>query len=234
MRRLLSALSLTAVVTLASPSVLLAQQSVSVYLGGFVPSGLSGRSDTDVLVNNIINGDYSLDIEVNDFAGFTFGAEWLVGITRNIEAGLGVGYYSNTVESVYAFLIEDNGTEIEQDLRLRIVPFWATLRFLPLGRDRAFQPYIGAGVGVLAWNYSEVGEFVDTFDDSVFQGRFVDSGAAVGPTVLGGVRFSLGSFDVGGEVRYQNASGDLDDPGFTGTTIDLGGFSYLATFNVRF
>jgi hypothetical protein len=234
MRRLLSALCLAALVTVASPSVLLAQQSVSVYLGGFVPSGLSGRSDTDVLVNNILNGDYSLDIETSDFAGFTIGAEWLVGITRNIEAGLGVGYYANTVESVYAFLVEDNGTEIAQDLRLRIVPFSATLRFLPFGRDRAVLPYIGAGVGVLAWNYSEVGEFVDTFDDSVFQGRFIDSGAAVGPLVVGGVRFSLGSFDVGGEIRYQNATGDLDDPGFTGTTIDLGGFSYLGTFNVKF
>jgi hypothetical protein len=234
MRRLLSALFLTAIVTVASPSVLLAQQSVSVYVGGFVPSGLSGRSDTDVLVNNIINGDYSLDIETSDFAGFTIGAEWLVGMTRNIEVGLGVGYYANTVESVYAFLVEDNGTEIAQDLRMRIVPFSATLRFLPFGRDSAVLPYIGAGVGVLAWKYSEIGEFVDTFDDSVFQGRFIDSGAAVGPLVVGGVRFSLGSFDVGGEVRYQNATGDLDDPGFTGTTIDLGGFSYLATFNVKF
>lgn len=241
MRRLLLACCFTTLVTAASPAVLHAQQSLNVQLGGFVPSGLSGRSDTDVLVNDIINGDYSLGnahtgevIEVNDFSNVTIGAEWLIGITRNVEAGLGVGYYSKTVESVYAHLIEDDDTEIAQDLRLRIVPFTATLRFLPLGRDASIQPYVGAGVGVLSWKYSEIGEFVDTFDDSVFQGRFVDSGAAAGPTVLGGVRFSLGSMDLGGEVRYQNATGDLDDVGFTGSTIDLGGFSYLATFNIRF
>jgi hypothetical protein len=234
MRRLLLALCLVTAVTAFSPSVLHAQQSVSVNLGGFVPRGLSGRSDTDVLVNDILNGQYSLDVDVNDFSGFTIGAEWLIGITRNVEAGLGLGYYSKTVNSVYAQLVEDNGTEIEQDLRLRVVPFTATLRFLPFGRDTAVQPYFGAGVGVLSWKYSEIGEFVDTFDDSVFQERFVDSGAAAGPTVLGGVRFSLGSMDIGGEVRYQNATGDLEDPGFTGSTIDLGGLSYLATFNIRF
>ena len=39
---------------------------------------------------------------------------------------------------------------------------------------------------------------------------------------------------IGGEVRYQQAEGDLDELDFLGPKIDLGGFSYLATFGVRF
>jgi hypothetical protein len=234
MRRLLLASSLVVLTATGLPSPSYAQQSINLHLGGFVPSGLSGRSADDALVNNLLNGEYSLDFDIKDFAGFSIGGEWLFGLHPRVEAGLGIGYYSRSVDSVYAEFIEDNGTEIEQDLRLRVAPFTATIRFLPVGREAAIQPYIGGGVGVFGWRYSEIGEFVDSFDDSVFQGRFIESGAAAGPVILGGVRFPLGSWDLGGEIRYQNASGDLEKEGFTGTTIDLDGFSYLMTFNIRF
>ena len=44
--------------------------------------------------------------------------------------------------------VNSNFSEIEQEFKLRIVPFTATFRFLPLGRKGAVQPYIGGGVGV--------------------------------------------------------------------------------------
>ena len=50
--------------------------------------------------------------------------------------------------TVYTDFVNANGTEIEQDLKLRIVPFTATVRFLPLGHHDGVEPYIGAGVGV--------------------------------------------------------------------------------------
>ena len=58
---------------------------------------------------------------------------------------------------------------------------------------------------------------------------------AVGPVILGGVRFPVGKWDIGGEIRYQDAEGDLPtDQGFSGSKIDLKGFNYLVTFNIRF
>jgi hypothetical protein len=46
---------------------------------------------------------------------------------------------------------------------------------------------------------------------------------------------SLGQFDPGFEVRYQSATGDLPaSQTFAGPRIDLGGFNYLFTFNIRF
>ena len=136
--------------------------------------------------------------------------------------------------TVYTDLVNINGTEIRQDLKLRIVPFTATVRFLPLGNTAAIQPYIGAGVGAYYWRYSETGQFVD-FQNNVFTGNFVGSGGAVGPTILGGVRVPVGSAGVGFEIRYQSAEGDLPaDQGFAGSTIDLGGMNYLFTMNFRF
>ncbi len=43
-----------------------------------------------------------------------------------------------------ADFVNANGSEIEQDLKLRVVPFTATVRFLPLGHDNGIEPYIGA------------------------------------------------------------------------------------------
>lgn len=207
-----------------------AQQQLSFSIGGFSPRAEDGRPSGDVLVNNL---DF-LAFDIKDFSGPLFGAEYLTALGDKFDAGLGVGYYQRTVPTVYNEFVNANGTEIEQDLKLRIVPFTATVRFLPMGHDNGVEPYIGAGVGVLSYRYSETGEFLAT-DRSIFRGNFVGSGTATGPVILGGIRVPVGSWGVGGEIRYQSAEGKLPaDQDFAGSTIDLGGLTYTFTINVRF
>lgn len=232
MRRLLTFAGIVLAGTLALPTTGYAQQSVNFYVGGFVPRALENRDFDDVLLNNY---DF-LDFVPGDFNGATVGAEWLVGLGEHFDAGLGVGFYSKTARSTYLDVVDFDRSEIRQNLSLRVVPFTATVRYLPLGRSDAFEPYVGAGVGVLAFRYRENGRFVDFNDDNfIFPGDFKGSGAATGPLILGGARFPVGSVSIGGEIRYQYAKGDLPtDQGFAGETIDLGGFSYLATVKLRF
>lgn len=230
---LVGALLVTGV--LAAPGAS-AQQSVNVYLGGFVPRGLDARGTDDVL---FANGDFlanrdDFSFDLGDFNGATFGAEWLIPVNYWVDAGFGLGYYQQTSNTFYRDLVNEDGSNIMQDLKLRIVPFTATFRLLPLGRGASIRPYIGAGIGVFTWRYSETGQFVD-FDDTIFRDSFAADGSEVGPVVLGGVTFPIGRTDIGGEIRYQKAEGDLpSDLGFAGPTIDLGGMSYLVVFNVRF
>jgi len=216
-----------------------AQQLLNLQIGGFVPTGSQTNGGT--VINDRANGDVLagdipfLDFNLNDFNGPTVNGEWLFGVGDNVEAGLGIGFYSRTVPSVYANLVNADGTEIEQDLKLRVVPFTATVRWLPIGRKGGFVPYLGAGIGVFSWRYQETGQFVDTTDNSIFSGTFTGSGSTVGPVVLGGVRVPVGEWGIGGEIRYQHAKGDLpSDQGFAGTTIDLGGFNYLFSINFKF
>lgn len=231
MRRLTVVSVLLVLAGLLAPASSYAQQSINFYVGGFVPKGEDARDRRDVLWNNL---DF-LAFNIKDFNGPTVGAEYLVGLNEFVEAGLGVGVYKRTVPSVYAFRVHQGGAEIEQDLKLRMVPFTATVRFLPLGRSAGIEPYIGAGVAIINWRYSESGEFVDFTDDSTFRDSFVGNGTATGPTVLGGVRIPLGNWGFGGEIRWQDAKGDMPtDLGFAGDKIDLGGWNYLATINVRF
>lgn len=237
MRRLISVLTVALVVVLGVPAMVSAQQSVSFSIGGFSPRGgqlstgvLSGRSAGDVLT---ANSDF-LAFNLRDFKNVTVNGEWLVGLGNMFEAGLGVGYYNKTVPAVYFDFVNSDGSEIAQDLRLQVVPFSATVRFLPIGRRNGFEPYVGAGVGVFSWRYSEIGQFLAT-DNSIFRDSFTAKGSSTGPVILGGVRVPIGSVGVGGEVRYQSADGTLPgNQGFAGTKIDLGGWTYVFTLNFRF
>jgi hypothetical protein len=208
------------------------RQSFGVNLGGFFPRGEDSRVEADVLVEN----RSSLIFDIGDFKGFSVGAEYLFGVTDHIELGGDVSFYQRSVPSVYAIPVHEDGREIEQDLKLRIAPITASVRFLPTGRYATVQPYIGIGAGILNWRYSETGEFVDFSDDTIFRDRFAASGTEVAPVVLGGVRFLADVWTVGGEVRWQKASADTGgaSAGFVegGDKIDLGGWT--ANFNIHF
>ena len=210
------------------------QSSVSLNLGYFALRGEDTRISDDVIIENLGLFAFGLD----QFNAGSVGAEWLVGFGEYVEVGLGVGFYQQTVLSVYDDFVNLDGTEIEQDFKLRVTPVTATARFFPFGQRSAIQPYAGAGVGFFNWRYSEVGEFVDfsTFDLEVFRDRFVAEGNDVGRVYLGGVRVLAGSrFAVGVEVRYQDVQGVVGiDQGFLEERIDLGGLTTSFTFNVRF
>ena len=236
MRRLVLTLLLGFIAT----PVAYAQQSLNLFVGGFTPRAEDARTPNDVLVNDLTVSP-QLAFNVSDFNGAVFGAEYLAGLGDKFEAGLGIGFQQRSVPSVYAQLVNTDGSEIEQTLKLRDIPFTATIRFVQLGHQSGVQPFIGGGVGVHAWRYSESGQFVDT-NSAIFRKTYVASGTATGPVVLGGVRFATSGWGVGGELRWQSAIGDLPpDSGFvTDRTIDnqpkidLGGFTYLFSVSFRF
>jgi len=230
MRRFVSLSAGALVIGLLATPIASAQQSLNFYVGAFSLRAQDARDKNDVLLNNL----NFLAFNIKDFNGPTIGGEWLVALGDNFEGSLGVGFSTRTVPTVYSNFVNTNGAEIEQDLKLRVVPATATIRFLPLGHHNGIEPYIGAGVGIFSYRYSESGQFLAT-DRTIFRDTFVGSGTATGPVVLGGVRVPVGSWGIGGEIRYQSATGNLpSDQDFSGTKIDLGGFNYLFTVGVRF
>ena len=208
------------------------QQSVTFNLGYFAVRGEDARISDDVLVENLDLFAFRL----GDFNNASAGAEWLMGLGEYLEAGVGLGFYRRTVASTYDDFVDVDGSEIEQDLKLRVIPFTTTIRFLPFGRSAALQPYVGGGLGIYAWRYSEVGDFIDFSDFAVFRDRFVAEGNDVGPVVLAGVRMPFGSrYAVGGELRYQTVQGTVGvENGFLEERIDLGGLTAQATLQVKF
>jgi len=230
MRRLvfggLAALLLSATPALAQDSV------VGVHVGGFLLKGEDGRSRDDALANNLS----FLSFDIGDFNGPVIGGDYFISAGSFVEVGVGLGFYQRTVPSVYDRFVDTDGTEIEQDLKLRVIPVTATVRLFPLSRDGGFQPYVGGGVAINRWRYSEAGEFVDFSDGAIFRDSFVDEGTKAGPVFLGGIRFPIGaSALLGGEYRYSTAKVDLDPSlGFAGETLDIGGSTLLVTLQFKF
>ena len=222
----------TLVILVGAPPAHAQQQSVTFTLGYFAVRGEDARISDDVLVENLDLFAFRL----GDFNNASAGAEWLLGLGEYVEAEVGLGFYRRTVASTYDDFVDVDGSEIEQDLKLRVIPFTTTIRFLPFGRSAALQPYVGGGLGIYAWRYSEVGDFIDFSDFAVFRDRFVAEGNDVGPVVLAGVRMPFGSrFAVGGELRYQTVQGTVGvENGFLEERIDLGGLTAQTTLQVKF
>ena len=225
--------------TVAAHPVAAQDQGFSVSVGYFAPRGENGRASGDVL-----NADRCIDtaflcepllFEIKDFGGAAFGGEYLIGIGDFIEVGAGIGFYQRTVPSIYEFVTRPDDTEIDQDLKLRIVPITGTVKILPTGRNSGIQPYFGAGIAALRWNYSETGEFVDPVDNSIFRENFTADGTQVAPLLFAGLRGEVGTnFMLGGEVRFQRAEADLPADEFLGDKIDLGGTTFQATLTWKF
>jgi outer membrane protein W len=227
------------VVGFAATPAASAQQSLNLSIGGFTPRAEDARVANDVLVNDLVR--IPLVFNIGDFNSVALAGDYLVGFGNNFEAGLGIGFQQRSVPSVYEDVVNNDGSEIEQTLKLRVIPFSATIRFLPLGRHGAVEPYIGAGIGAFVFRYAETGQWVDRRDNSIFRDTSVGSGSTTGPMIVGGIRAPFGNFALGGELRYQSAQGDLPtDQGFATDgrnatpKIDLGGFTYLFSVNFRF
>lgn len=235
MRTRLIVLTLLAGAALAmSVQTAAAQQTLNFSLGYFTVRGEDARVEGDVLNEN----RNFLVFDVGDFNGATVGGEWLIPLGEYFEAGAGLSFSRSTVPSVYADFVDTDGSEIEQDLRLRVIPVAFTVRVLPLRQTSPVQPYFGGGLGLFAWRYSESGEFVDfQRRNAIFRDQFVASGTETGPVVLGGIRFAGDVISGGFEVRYLSADAPLGQPFAivqTDPRIDLGGWTYAFTLGWRF
>jgi len=223
-----------AAVIVASAHPAAAQQTLNLSLGYFTVHGEDARVERDVLTEN----RNVLAFDISDFNGAAIGGEWIVPLGQYFEAGAGVGFSRRTVDSFYERFTDRDGSEIEQTLRLRIVPVAFTVRVVPLGQSSPVQPYFGGGLGLFNWRYSESGEFVDfQRGNAVFREQYVASGSETGPIVLGGLRFAGDAMSSGFEIRYQGGDAPLGRP-FSrlqrDPRIDLGGWTYQFTVGWRF
>jgi hypothetical protein len=223
-------LLLVCAVLIPAAPALAQKQTVNFSIGGFVPKGEDARVSDDVLTGNRT----FLVFDIRDFNSASVGAEWLFPIGHFLEGGAGVSFTRRSVPTVYTCCTDNNGSEIEQELRLRRIPLDLTVRVTPFGNASPVQPYFGGGLTVINWRYSESGDFIDFADNrNVFRATYVDSGSQAGAVVLGGIRFVGDAASGGFEVKFHKADAPLSRD-FLSSRIDLGGWTYQGTFGVRF
>jgi len=98
-----------------------------------------------------------------------------------------------------------------------------------------FAPYVGAGAGLMYYEFGQKGDFIDNTTLAVFPDAFHSGGWAPMAQLSAGVEWSLGSrWALRTEARYLTASAapSSDFPGFH--RIDLSGVTSSAGLFVRF
>jgi hypothetical protein len=213
-----------------------------VRLGGFFPDG----------GGDLWNGNEALfTLDASDFDGFNFGTSLLHSVNPHAEIGVNADFYDEGVASSYRDPIpgfpdlipeHPDGFPIVHDTELSLLPVTLDVRYLPWPRSRGPRRggpviYFGAGLGMVFWEYEEVGEFLDFSSDpvTIIADSFRDSGTAFTYHVLAGIELPLSlSTNVLFEGKWSSADDELQGD-FSGLgEIELGGASVCAGLSFRF
>jgi opacity protein-like surface antigen len=229
MRRTIAFMTWGALAVLPSASF---AGNLDVRLGAFFPNADSVLFHDDAVL-------YQKDgrpLETSDWIGLAGGVSYNARIARNIELGFALDGYGRTVHTSYRDYVTETGREINQSLKLSIVPLGVSLRFVPTSRRARIAPFILVGGDFIFYTYEEFGDFIDfdVPDTPVISDSFRSEGFQPGFHVGGGLRVSV-SDDIGlvGEYRYQYAKDDMGDD-FIGNRIDLSGSMVTLGVNIRF
>ena len=167
--------------------------SFSIRLGLFSP-----RGDSQLWAENVGTFDY----RVNDFNSLFAGVAFDVELNEYVDVEMGVDGYSRTVASRYRDFVRDDGSEVVQDIRLRVAPIILGVRFFPAGKFHVLLPYVSGGLGLYVYEYREEGEFIDFETTEIFGAAFYDRGVGAGLYAAAGLEASLTpGFLVFGEFR---------------------------------
>ncbi|MCK7529372.1 MAG: hypothetical protein MZV64_73405 [Ignavibacteriales bacterium] len=182
-----------------------------------------------------VNRQYLL-FDFGDFNGFLVSGDWSVALGEYLEAERGFRLLpgARCPPSTTEWINED-GSEIEQDLKLRIMPADGGGED-PAARSEAGVPALRRRPAWASTSGATAKPASSSATDDKHLPRLVRRRAARrwarSPSSACRGRVSQSAI-IGVEGRYQWGEGDLSQD-FLGDKIDLGGFSILATFGYRF
>jgi hypothetical protein len=179
--------------------------------------------------------------DVNDFNDLAFGFDLLLLADSHVEFAFGMEAYEGDTSSVYRDYVDSFGQPIAQHQHLNLVPLTASVRWLPWGRyggngaPRPVVPYLGAGMGMLIWEYELSGSFVDLGTLEIFDDYFYDDGATFAAIGTAGIEFRVSrAWSVHVEGRYLWAEDNLG-PDFAGfDALDLSSWAFFGGASIRF
>ena len=215
--------------------------SLDLRLGAFFPAASECNGKVPCGSPNLFDDDRELylkdlqPLKDSDWIGFSGGIAYNAKLARYLELSVHLDGYGRTLHTSARDFVSESGREITQSLKFEEVPFGASLRIVPTGRNVRFAPFVVVGGDLVYWHYDEFGDFVDfETGDIIHDVTFHSDAVAPGFHVGGGLRVAV-TDDVRlvGEYRYMWAKDDMGDD-FRGNKIDLGGSFATLGVNIRF
>ena len=196
---------------------------VGVSGGWLMASASGGIFDLTRELLTVNNGDFDTGM-----FRLTFGRSLSPQLDLLVEAD----FSRATIASEYRNSFDSEGLEIIQTTELTQGSFAGSLRFwlIPRGREvgrfawvpTRLAPYLGAGGGAYRYHFTQVGDFVDFVDSSIFTERLESSGWTPSAHIFGGASINLTpQLFATVEARYVWANTPLSDAFVGFDNIDL-------------
>jgi hypothetical protein len=188
-----------------------------------------------------------LTLRRSDFNAPGFAVDVGITVTDRVEAVFGADVDRASASSEYRDFVDNNRQPINQTTRLNQVNVtgsvkWAlhargrrvsTLAWIP----RGLVPYVGGGAGLLRYDLSQRGDFIDALDPrrAIFTDVFESHGWTPSAHLFGGVdvraaRWLFVTFD----ARYRWAAGELSRQWVDFDPVDLSGLRLSTGVSVPF
>jgi hypothetical protein len=237
------------VALIALPSVAVAQSGNGylfkqpngsfVMRGGYEPSRATGEG-FDVLRRETTLGD-------NSFNSFNLGFDLNFLLTRSVDLTFTVDLSSRASTSEYREW-EENGQPIVHESQLDRVGLGAGFRYNLLPRGRQISslayipaktvPYIGATAGVMWYEFTQSGDFVEVVNDStgnIFSDELASHHYGFMGQVFGGIERRLTArWSVLGEARFTQSNSKFTKDYLGLGSLQLSGLALNLGASVRF
>jgi hypothetical protein len=186
-----------------------------------------------------------LTINRSDFSSFEGGMEIGGFISPHFAVTLGFDYSKSHHRSEFREWVDQDDLPIEQTTTFMRAPMMLGLKgyLFPNGRSVGMlawvpskvAPFLGAGFGLMRYDFKQAGDWVDFEDFSVFSDEFRSSGTAFMNYLSAGADISLNPrFGLTTEVRKIWATGQHTDDFVGFDDLDLSGTTVKAGLFIRF
>jgi opacity protein-like surface antigen len=192
-----------------------------------------------------------LTLEKSDFHAPDFGGDFGVYLNSHFAAVGSFDYARSNTTSEYRHFIEDNGNPIKQTTRFSQWSLLGSLRYYPWKTGEVIGnrswiptrvlPYVAAGLGIVRYNFSQQGDFVDFSTFVINSDSLLTKKSALMTHLSAGIDFAVTPRIVLNlETRYSWANGSISNgldrftPDYAFDSIDLNGLKALGGIYFRF
>jgi len=186
-----------------------------------------------------------LTVDKSDFNALSFSGEVAVRATGRLDVALNMGYEKSSTRSEFRDWVDQDDLPIEQTTAFSRVPLTLGAKAYLLERGRRISrfawiprkvaPWVGAGGGVVWYEFEQTGDFVDFDTEEIFFENFRSAGASPAGYLAAGVDLSLSPrWVVTTEARYTLAKAEMDRDFVGFDDIDLAGLRAGVGIAVRF